>query len=35
LSDDLPDDVRAAVEEARAAILSGELVVPLVIDPIE
>ncbi len=35
LSDDLPADVKAAVEEARAAILSGELSVPLVTDPIE
>ena len=35
ISDDLPADVRAAVEEAQAAILSGELTVPLVTDPIE
>ena len=35
ISDDLPDDVRAAVEEAQTAILNGDLVIPLVIDPIE
>ena len=32
LSDDIPADVVAAVEEARVAILSGELVIPLVTD---
>ena len=32
LSDDLPADIVAAVEEARVAILSGELVIPLVTD---
>ena len=32
LADDLPADVVAAVEEAREAILAGELVIPLVID---
>lgn len=35
LSDNLPAEVRSAVEEARDAILDGSLTVPLVIDPIE
>ncbi len=35
LSDNIPADVVAAVEEAREAILSGELVVPLVMDAVE
>ena len=32
ISDDVPADVVAAVEEAEAAILSGELTIPLVLD---
>ena len=35
ISDDVPADVLAAVEAARAAILAGELVVPLNFDPVE
>ncbi|MCY4069276.1 MAG: BMP family ABC transporter substrate-binding protein [Acidimicrobiaceae bacterium] len=32
ISDDVPADVVAAVEEARVAILSGDLVIPLVLE---
>ena len=32
MADDIPANVTAAVEEAHAAILSGELVIPLVVD---
>ncbi len=35
LSADLPADVVAAVQSAQTAILSGELEVPLIVDPIE
>ena len=35
LSTNLPAEVVSAVEEAHSAILSGDLVIPLVIDPIE
>ena len=35
IADDVPADVLAAVEEARAAILAGELTVPLNFDPVE
>ncbi len=35
IADDVPADVRAAVEEARAQILAGELVVPLKFDAFE
>ena len=35
LNPNLPADVLAAVEEAQAAILSGDVVIPLVTDPIE
>ena len=35
IAGDVPADVRAAVEEARVAILSGELVIPLKFDAFE
>ena len=35
ISDNLPADVKATVEEAKAKILSGELTVPIITNPVE
>ena len=35
ISDNLSADVKAKVAEAKAKILSGELVVPIITDPVE
>ena len=35
ISDNLPADVKAKVAEVKSKILSGELVVPVITDPVE